>query len=136
MRFTDDVIEALVSGGVGVAGAYLFLNESQGSIRFFDLISLPIPVAIGIAVGGGSLIASQAHDWLLPYINKSQRMSNIGSALLQLGISGAGTAAILIYGAKAPVSNLPNMFILGSGSAIAGEYIYTKFISGKSNILF
>jgi len=132
MKFYDDMIEALVSGGVGIAGGYLFLNESSGNVRFFDLFSMPVPLAIGLAVAGGSLIASQAHDWLLPYINKSEKMSNIESALLQIGISGGGTAAILVYGAHAPVSNIPNMFLLGAGSSVAGEYIYVKFISGQS----
>lgn len=130
-----DLLKAAVTGAVGSLAGYLFLQEGSGSVNLFS-IPVPTSLAVGAACAGGSLVADFGHDWILPYINKNQKLSTIESSLLQLGLSGLGTAGVLIYGSGAPVQNLPNMFLLGCGSAVAGDYINSKFITQSVGLLF
>ena len=87
-------------------------------------------------VAGASFIFDLSHDYVLPHINKNQKLTNIESALLQIGTSGAATAEILVYGSQAPNSAIPIAFLTGAASAMAGDYITSKFILGNSNLLF
>ena len=50
MSITKEVItKAAVTGAVGAVGSYLLFKESSmSSINFFNLLSLPIPVVIGL----------------------------------------------------------------------------------------
>ena len=91
---------------------------------------------MGLAVGGGSFVADIAHEVILPHINKSAKLSNVESALLQLAVSGLATSLILIEGASAPLANLFNMVLLGAGSAVAGSYLENNFLGGTSNMLY
>ena len=135
-NLVDDGVKALLSGAIGAAAAYILFDE-KGSVNL-PLLSIPIPTAaaIGLAVAGGSITADLAHDYLLPHINKSAKLTQIESTLLQIGVTGAATSAIIIYGLGAPVENLPTTFLLGAGSAVAGDYIDVKLFKTTASSLF
>lgn len=115
MNLKEDFIKAAVCGATGGLASYLFLGESAGTVPLpFVKIQVPSSVAIGSACAGASLISDLSHDYVLPHINKSQKLSSVESSLLQIGTSGAATAGLLIYGSGAPMSNLPTMFMLWS----------------------
>jgi hypothetical protein len=135
MNMKGDLVKAAVTGATGALAGYIFLNEGSGSFKLFSL-NVPTSLALFAASATGSLAADIAHDYILPNINKDSKLTNIESALLQLGVSGAATSGILVYGAGAPVQNIPNMFLLGAGSAVAGDYINSKFITQSSGLLF
>jgi len=137
-EFKDDLIKAGLSAGIAGVGSYLFLGEANGQTNLpFISYSVPTSLAIGTAVGGASLVSNMAHDYVLPHINKSakSKLTNVESALLQIGTAGAATSIILVYGSNMPPSNLSTSFLVGSASAIAGEYVGDVAL-GKSNMLF
>lgn len=137
MKFKDDLVKAAVCGTTGALGAYIFLGETAGSARVpFTNLQLPTAAVAGVACAGASVVSDVAHDFVLPHINKSDKLTTVESSLLQIGTSGLATSGLLIYGSGAPASNFMNCFALGAGSAIGGTYIYDKFISGSGSLLF
>lgn len=135
MNIKDDLMKAVTCGAVAGVASHLFLTPGQVKFPFMNF-QMHTSIVVGSAVAGASLISDFMHDMILPHINKSQKLTNIESALLNIAVAGGATGAILIYGSGASVSGLPMSFMLGAGSVVGGNYIFDKFVSQTSALLF
>ena len=135
MNIKEDLMKAFTCGVVGGVASHVFLGRQQVKFPFMNF-QMHSSIVVGTAVAGASLISDFMHDMILPHINKNQKLTNIESALLNITTAGLGTAGILIYGTNAPMQTLPLSFVVGAGSVIGGDYIFDKFVSQTSALLF
>ena len=91
---------------------------------------LPAIVPLGIGCAAGSLSADVAHQFIFPLIPHSEKYDAMEATALSIGASGAGAAiATLVLGFQ------PNLrtFLAGSGSYVAWDYAYHRFLKPMSD---
>lgn len=138
-NIVSDIAKAGVSAGAGAVAVLTLGGEAGRSTINLPIINTAVPafVVAGVAIGCASLIADITHDFVLPHIQKSTpKWAHLESALLQIGIAGAGTFLVLsgIFGADK--SKWMNQALLGAGSVMAGEYVYKKVLLGTGEAVF
>lgn len=138
-QLSDDLLKAAISGVIAGVGSVIFLGETEGSVPFPVLgFQVPPYIAIGGAVAAADLVSELAHQYVFPLINKSEKLTKIESALLQIGLAGGVTAGLLVYGSSAPrdLTSIGYAFGVGSISVIAGDYAFVNFVKPGGGLLF
>ena len=119
----DKTIKAAVTGLIGATASYLMGETDNLQVGSMDI---PAPVFIAAATGASSLAADYAGDVIYPETGDSDRMKNLSSAALGLGVSGASTSLILNKGVG---ENNVNAFVLGAASYAAGDWATRMFVN-------
>lgn len=131
-KIKDDVVPALFSAGLSLAGYSLVFGESITTPYSFFGMTLPS----GVVVGGGVFLSDVAGEVLqnnlLSLLPQSQTMANLEGRLAKPLISGLTLYGLYKFGVSNDTQFLPT-FGLAAGSTLAGSYIYDGFSSGTGS---
>jgi len=83
-------------------------------------------VAIGTAVGVGSLTASAFNQYVLPKIASNEQLRQVESGALGLVVPGVSAVLVshFLIGPLASTSAMIQLGALGAGAEMAGSYVY------------
>ena len=119
----DKTIKAGVTGVIGAAASFIMGESENMTVGGMDV---PVPVVIGISTGVSSIAADYANDMWYPDMARNERLSNLTSAAVGLGVSGASTSLLLNRGIG---DNNVNAFVLGAASYAAGDWVTNRFVN-------
>ena len=121
------LIKPATVGAVAYAGQNMFISGKTITIRGQNY---PLAVVASGAVALGSLFSEVAHDYIVPHIHWLDKVSEPSSLALASGVTGGGNIAVhyLARGDGKAVNQLgvSNLFLLGAGSELIGDTLYSK----------
>ena len=121
--FMDKTVKAGVTGVIGAVASYAM---GENSYAVVGGMRVPTPILVGASTGASSIAADYAGDMWYPETNESDRMKNMASGALGLGVSGATTSLLLNKGVG---DNSINAFVLGAASYAAGDWVTNRFVN-------
>lgn len=130
--YMDKIKKAAVTGVITAVAAQAFFPQVERG-QIFGMEVSPM-LAVGIAGAASSVAADVAHEYVLPMIPGNAKYSNIESAALGVGVSGASTAYLLVGGPGGNDAFMP-AFAVGAASYVAGDYITEKWGMGSSYVI-
>jgi hypothetical protein len=113
------------------ASAYL-LSKVLGGSGSSEELGSGIDAAAAIALGSvaGSLLAAVAHDYVLPHLPQSDKLTTIESAALNIGASAGGAIALIyLMDGSAAASHWMPIATYAVAGEIAGNYLYGQFVN-------
>ena len=112
-----------------VAGA--FASYYIGPVGKVPLLGMPVPpsVLIGTSVAGASLVAALSHDMVLARIKGNRYVDLEGKALSMVLTGGATVAAGVFSLGALDMKAMAELFAIGAGSEIAGDYAHSLIMS-------
>ena len=114
-------------GAVSYAGQQMFIDGKTIRISGKEY---PLAMVASGAVAVGSLFAEIAHDYIVPHIHWLDKISEPSSLALASGVTGGGNVgAYYLLNPKA-INELgvSNLFLLGAGSELVGDTVYSKAV--------
>lgn len=116
-------IKAGVTGLIGATASFIMGENDSLTVGGMDI---PVPVVIGLSTGASSIAADYANDMWYPDTSEPDRLMNLSTAAVGLGVSGASTSLLLNKGIG---DNNVNAFILGAATYAAGDWVTNRFVN-------
>lgn len=124
----DDIVPALVSGGIGILGASFLLGVDMSMNLNVLGMNMPAYAAIGGVIAASDIAGAALHDFVLEKIPmlQSSGIATYENRLATPIIAGVSTYALFASTISKDVS-IMNSMLLGAGSTIAGQYTYHTY---------
>jgi len=114
------------------AAGGLLMGSVVGFDKGLDIAGMRVPsYAIGAGLGVlGSLAADIAHDYVLPYVSKDDRLRHIEGVLVAPAVSAGVFVAGLQLLNPSVVGDTGLMWVLlqGAGSELAAQWVYENML--------
>ncbi len=121
------LVKAGLSALIGGVGSNILFGDSNVNVLGMQTKA---SILTGGAVGIGSIASDLVSENLIENMNLPQNVKSTEEFLVRTGITGAASSAVLMFNGM-PVSNLPQSFLLGAGSKLAGDYTEQMLFSNK-----
>lgn len=98
-------------------------------IPIYGSFSLPAYAVAGLSIGGASLVASIAENYILGEIPGNKRYSTLEGALLAPAVTGPMVSGVLYLTGVLRDDALIQTFAIGACCEIGGTYLNDAFVS-------
>jgi hypothetical protein len=131
--WTESLVKGALAGTIGGIGSVVLYGESSNyQVPMFGM-QMSAPVAVGTAVGVGSIGADLVHNTILPYTPGFQKYQSLETAVVGVGAA-AGLSALALKSAGMSSADLKHAAMLGGGSYIVADYTTSKLWGGYSGM--
>lgn len=124
--YKESGMKGILAAGIGYGVSIAFLEASGTTVDFFGM-DMDTPLVIGAAVGLSSVATDLIHSQILTNIQSDRKYETIESAVLNLGLAGAATTAILSM-STGETMDLSYSIATGAGSIVLTDYLYYQLI--------
>ena len=123
----DTTQRAITCGVVGAVGSYLLFGES--GLSNIALLDIPTPLVLGVATGVGSWAADALSDTVISWIPQNTNAATIEKGAVKVLLSGGATLGAAKVLTGVPSGNELKAGLLGTGSKVSGDFIFTNYVS-------
>ena len=118
------ILKPMLVGVIAGVGSGVLLGNG-GQLSILGMTVSPA-VAIGTAVGVGSLTASAFNQYVLPKIATNEQLRQVESGALGLVVPGVSAVLVshFLIGSLASTSAMLQLGALGAGAEMAGSYAW------------